>query len=130
MGSRSTSHQVNTYFLKIWRERYLEVHGSNPDEIELKTKQQYLIEIQHIKSINTNLYHSHHNWLLEDVDQLKLSSPKNLQTWIYGAHIISQNNQQQLKQRHHLNRCNQILHNNKTKPCDAPLEKSDLDPGE
>jgi hypothetical protein len=60
------------HILKIWREPCLDVHSSSPDEIEQKTKQRYLTDIHHIQSINQNLSHSQHDWILEDIDQLRL----------------------------------------------------------
>jgi hypothetical protein len=77
------------------------------------------------------LSHSQHDWILDDIDKLRLSSSNNLQTWLYGSNIISRNNQQQIKQQQQqLNRHNQIRNSKKSKSYDEPLEKGDLDPGE
>jgi hypothetical protein len=53
------------------------MHGNNPEEIEQKTKERYLIDIQHLQSINQNVSNSQHDWILEDIDELRLSSSKN-----------------------------------------------------
>jgi ribonuclease HI len=118
------------HILKIWRERCLEMHGNNPEEIEQKTKERYLIDIQHIQSINQNVSNSQHDWILDDIDELRLSSSKNLQTWLYGAKIISRNNQLNIKQQQRLHRNNSLWQSTKFKPPDEPITKSDLDPGE
>jgi hypothetical protein len=118
------------HILKIWKERCLEVHGDNPTVIEQNIKQRYFEEIQHIQSINQNLNHSNHDWILANLEDLQHYSSQNLQTWLYGAKIISRDNQQRLKQQKLLNSQNQIWHNNNSKPIDEPIEKGDLDPGE
>jgi hypothetical protein len=78
----------------------------------LPTKR-YLIDIQHIQSINQNVSNSQHDWILEDIDELRLSSSKNLQTWLYGAKIISRNNQLNIKQQQRLHRNNSLWQSTK-----------------
>jgi hypothetical protein len=117
------------HILKIWRERCSEVHGSNPAEVEQNTKKRYLLDIKHLQSINQNLAHSPQDWILDDIEELQLLSSKNLHTWLYGAHIISRNNQQKIKQQRTLNH-EQRWYSAQNMPCDEPIKKGDLDPGE
>jgi ribonuclease HI len=118
------------HILKIWRERCLEIHGNNPVEIERNAKNKCLEEIIHIQSINSNLNYSTYEWIHEDIEELRNFTSKHLQTWLYGAKIISRKNQHQLKQQQQLNCHDPIWHRKNSKPNDEPIGKSDLDPGE
>jgi hypothetical protein len=118
------------HILKMWRDRCVKLHGNTPDAIEQNTKNRSLHEIQYIQSINQNLNHSPNDWLLEDIDELRNYTNKQLQTWLYGAKIISKNNQQQIKQQLQLNRQNQTWQSGQCKPHEEPIEKGDLDPGD
>jgi hypothetical protein len=118
------------HILRIWRERCTEIHGNNQFEIEHNKKNRCLEEIRYIQSINMNLIHSNHDWIHEDIEELRNHTSQQLQTWIYGAKIISNNNQQKLKKQVKSNRQNQIWHRKKFKPPDEQIEKGDLDPGE
>jgi ribonuclease HI len=119
------------YVLKIWRERCDELHGKTSEQNECYEKNRLIEEIQDIQQNNSNLAHSQHAWILEELDSLKNYSSKVLQTWVYGAKLISKRNQTQLKQKIRKNKENeQLWYKTKTKPIDEPIEKGDLDPGE
>jgi ribonuclease HI len=118
------------HILKIWRERCTETHGNNPTDVEQKTKNQYLEHIRYIQTINQNLHHSTYDWILEDIEDLRKYTSKNLQTWLYGAKIISRHNQSNIKQQLQINRQNTTWHNSRIQLSDKKIEKGDLDPGE
>jgi hypothetical protein len=82
------------HILSIWRERCIDMHGNNQAEIEINTKNRCLDEIRYIQSINPNLNNSNYEWLHEDIEALRNHTSKQLQTWLYGAKIISRDNQQ------------------------------------
>jgi hypothetical protein len=118
------------HILKIWKERCEEIHGTTPEQIEQHKKERFLEEIKDLQSKNQNLAHTEHEWLLEDTNQLQNYNSNDLQTWIYEAKIISGINQQKIK--HHTQQHRHLLLWNRarSKPVTAPIEKSDLDPGE
>jgi ribonuclease HI len=118
------------HILKIWKERCKEVHGTTPEQIEQHKKECYLEEIQDLQSKNQNLAHTEHEWLLEDINQLQSYNSNNLQTWIYEAKIISGINQQKIKHQTQKHRHLTLWNKARLKPVTAPIEKSDLDPGE
>jgi hypothetical protein len=95
------------HILKIWRERCTEVHGSNPEQIEQNTKDRILEEIGDLQANNTNIMQPSFSWILEDIAILRDNSSINLKTWLYGAKIISKQNQQQVKNRRHQNSLHQ-----------------------
>jgi hypothetical protein len=115
------------HILKIWRERCSEVHGSNKEEIGENKKKRYLEEIGYLQSINQNMLHSSNDWILDDIEDLQNYNSTKLQTWLYGAKIISNTNQRCIKQQIDMNRQQQIWHTGLSAPRDEQLEKGDLD---
>jgi hypothetical protein len=119
------------FILKLWRERCEDLHGRTPAENECYQKKRILEEIQDIQSKNLNLAHTPHAWILDDLDTLQQFNSKVLQTWVYGAKLISKRNQSNLKQQVRNNKeYEQLWYKTKPKPIDEPIEKGDLDPGE
>jgi hypothetical protein len=119
------------FILKIWCARCEELHGKTPEQNESYRKKQFLDEITDLQLHNLNLAHTPHAWILEDIDSLKTYNSKVLQTWVYGAKIITKRNQIKLKQQIRNNLENEKLwYKIKNKPIDEPIEKGDLDPGE
>jgi hypothetical protein len=119
------------FILKIWRARWEELHGKTTEANESYRQKQFLEEIKDLQMQNLNLAHTPHAWILEDIDSLKKYSSKVLQTWVYGAKIITKRNQIKLQQQIRNNLENeQLWYKIKNKPIDEPIEKGDLDPGE
>jgi ribonuclease HI len=119
------------FILKLWRARCEELHGKTPEANESYRQNQFLEEIKDLQMQNLNLAHTPHAWILEDIDSLKKYNSKVLQTWVYGAKIITKRNQIKLKQQIRNNLENeQLWYKIKNKPIDEPIEKGDLDPGE
>jgi hypothetical protein len=118
------------HILKMWRERCIDVHGSNPEQIEQNTKDRILEEIGDLQANNTDIMQTSFSWIQEDIATLRDYSSSNLKTWLYGAKIISRQNQQQMKNQRHQNSLHQLWHCERQKPIDTPIEKGDLDPGE
>jgi hypothetical protein len=76
------------HILRIRGERCTDTHGNTQADIENNKKNRFLEEIGYIQSKNMNLTHTNHDWIHEDIEELRTHTSQQLQTWIYNAKII------------------------------------------
>ena len=102
------------------------MHGNTQQEIESIKKERILQEIKRIQHSNKEVLQKESNWIHEDIKELEKLDSLALDSWLYGAKIISKINQKKIKLRSEYYKEEGIFH----QIYRSKRDKKELDPGE